>query len=74
MKVSCDQLTQIEITEISGCPGFGHHYSPSLHAKTVGKVRSINIDAAGQNFTDGKTHGSKSAVRTPETQKGLHAI
>lgn len=51
MKVDCDQLTQIEIVEIDGCPGFGHHYSPSLHAKTVGKTRSINIDAAGQNFT-----------------------
>ena len=51
MKVDCDQLTQIEVVEVDGCPGFGHHYSPSLHAKTVGKTRSINIDAAGQNFT-----------------------
>jgi hypothetical protein len=51
LKVDCDQLTQLEVVEIDGCPTFGHHYSPSLHAKTVGKVRSINIDSAGQNFT-----------------------
>lgn len=51
LKVECDQLTQLEVVEIDGCPAFGHHYSPSLHAKTIGKIRSINIDSAGKNFT-----------------------
>ena len=51
LKVDTDQLTQLEVREIDGCPGFGHHYSPSLHATQNGQIRSINVDASGQNFT-----------------------
>jgi hypothetical protein len=51
LKVDAQQLTQLEVREIDGCPGFGHHYSPSLKAKQSGQIRSINIDSSGQNFT-----------------------
>lgn len=50
LKVSADQLTQIQTVEVSGCPAFGHHYAPSLHAKQNGTVREIDSISA-----DGKT-------------------
>ena len=81
LKIDCDQLTQIEVVEISGCPNFGHHYSPSLHAKQNGQIRSINIDSAGQNFTinpqdpiiiSSITNSSQGAVLTTETAHGYY--
>lgn len=51
LKVDCDQLTEINLIEVDGCPAFGHHYAPSLHAKQNGVVRSINLAAGGTDFT-----------------------
>ena len=51
LKVDCDQLTEINLVEVDGCPAFGHHYAPSLHAKQNGIVRSINISGNGSDFT-----------------------
>jgi len=51
IKVDCDQLTEINIIEVDGCPAFGHHYAPSLPAKINGITRSINISGNGGDFT-----------------------
>ena len=51
LKISTEQLTEINIVEIDGCPAFGHHYAPSLHAKENGIVRSINILESLEEFT-----------------------
>lgn len=52
LKVSADQLTQIQIVEVQGCPAFGHHYAPSLHAKQNGIVRAIeSISGDGTQIT-----------------------
>jgi hypothetical protein len=50
-KIDCDQLTEINLVEVDGCPAFGHHYAPSLHAKQNGIIRSINISGNGNDFT-----------------------
>jgi hypothetical protein len=49
VKVDCDQLTEIKIEEVEGCPLFGHHYAPSLHSVENGISRSINL---GENLAD----------------------
>ena len=49
VKVDCDQLTELQIVEVNGCPLFGHHYAPSLHSVENGIVRSINL---GENLAD----------------------
>ena len=51
IKVDCDQLTEIEIREVDGCPLFGHHYAPSLHSVENGVIRSINIAGNLGDFT-----------------------
>lgn len=51
IKVDCDQLTELNLVEVDGCPAFGHHYAPSLHAKQNGITRSINISGNGGDFT-----------------------
>ena len=51
MKIDCDQLTEVKVVEVDGCPAFGHHYSPSLHAKQNGITRSINLSASGGDIT-----------------------
>ena len=51
LKVDCGQLTEINLVEVDGCPAFGHHYAPSLHAGTNGVTRSINISGNGGDFT-----------------------
>jgi len=51
LKVDCNQLTEINLVEVDGCPAFGHHYAPSLHATQNGVIRSINISGNGGDFT-----------------------
>ena len=51
LKIDCDQLSEVQLVEINGCPAFGHHYAPSLHATQNGIVRSININSAGSEVT-----------------------
>ena len=51
LKIDCDQLTEVQVVEIEGCPAFGHHYAPSLHSNQNGVVRSININGAGNEIT-----------------------
>ena len=51
LKIDCDQLTEVQVVEIDGCPAFGHHYAPSLHSNINGVTRSININGAGNEIT-----------------------
>lgn len=51
LKIDCDQLTEVQVVEINGCPAFGHHYAPSLHSNQNGVIRSININGAGNEIT-----------------------
>jgi hypothetical protein len=52
LKITADQLTQIKMVEVDGCPAFGHHYAPSLHANTIGTIREIeSISADGKSIT-----------------------
>ena len=51
LKIDCDQLTEVQVVEIEGCPAFGHHYAPSLHSNENGVVRSVNINGAGNEIT-----------------------
>jgi len=48
---SVDQLTELQIVEVEGCPAFGHHYAPSLHAKQTGNSRGIIIINNGQTIS-----------------------
>lgn len=41
MRADADQLTEIQLVEVDGCPAFGHHYAPSLAAQETGTIRSI---------------------------------
>ena len=43
VNASTDQLTEIQIIEVDGADTFGHHYTPSLHSKESGIIRSFNI-------------------------------
>lgn len=40
IKIIADDLAKIDIIEVSGCPGFGHSYSPSLISGRTGKTLS----------------------------------
>ena len=48
---SVDQLTELQIVEVEGCPSFGHHYAPSIHATQTGKLRGIEIINNGQSIS-----------------------
>ena len=45
-----DQLTEIQAVEVEGCPAFGHHYAPSLHARETGTERGIQITNGGSSI------------------------
>lgn len=47
LRASTDQLTELQLVEVQGCPAFGHHYSPSLRAKETGLNRNFEIIKSG---------------------------
>lgn len=47
LRSSVDQLTELQLVEVQGCPAFGHHYAPSLRAKETGKRRNFEIIKSG---------------------------
>lgn len=51
LKVTAEQLTRINIKEINGGPGFGHHYAPSLHSKEVGRIVSLTLNDERTEFS-----------------------
>ena len=52
LKITADQLTEVQMVEVDGCPAFGHHYAPSLHANQTGTIREIeSISADGRSIT-----------------------
>ena len=69
LKVITDALTKIEIVEISGCPGFGHSYSPSLLSNQTGKTRStlsFSLDRSELQLANDETFD--------DIQDGAHLI
>lgn len=58
LKVISDALAQLDIVEIGGCPGFGHHYAPTLKSNETGiyfNTLSFTEDRTQMLLTDGET-------------------
>ena len=58
LKVITDALAQLDIVEIGGCPGFGHHYAPTLKSNETGiyfNTLSFTEDRTQMLLTDGET-------------------
>jgi len=58
LKVITDALAQLDIVEIGGCPGFGHHYAPTLRSNETGiyfNTLSFTEDRTQMLLTDGET-------------------
>lgn len=51
MRAQTEQLTEIQVVEVEGCPAFGHHYAPSLHALETGVRRGIEIVNNGNSIS-----------------------
>lgn len=51
LRAQTDQLTEMQMVEVEGCPAFGHHYSPSLHARQTGIYRGIEVVNNGNSVS-----------------------
>jgi len=72
LSATTDKAVRIDILDCEACPGYGHHYSPSLHANTLNSIVSdFRITSAGVNNGATIYYENSTNFTTADTNKKL---
>jgi hypothetical protein len=72
LSATTDKAVRIDVLDCEACPGYGHHYSPSLHANTLNSIVSdFRITSSGTNNGSTIFYENSTNFTTADTNKKL---